>query len=166
MNRILKNLWEIFGETFNELSKDKVPKLSASLAYYIIFSLAPMLLVVISLVEIFLGREVIQGEIYEHLSSFLLMISLVINAVLMVFNERLNQFFPDFTVHIVHGIKFLITFAVISFLFAIIFKVLPDAKIRWRNVIIGSSATALLFPIEEFAISFYLGKSTISSTYG
>jgi membrane protein len=51
-------------------------------------------------------------------------------------------------------------------LFAVIFKVLPDAKIKWRDVIAGAIVTAVLFMIGKFAISFYIGQSDVGSTYG
>jgi len=59
-----------------------------------------------------------------------------------------------------------ITFVVVSSLFAIIFKVLPDAVIRWKDVMVGAMATAVLFMLGKFAISFYIGTSDVGSTYG
>jgi membrane protein len=55
---------------------------------------------------------------------------------------------------------------VISGLFTVIFKILPDAKITWRDSIIGSSITALLFMLGKFLISFYIGRSNLGITYG
>jgi membrane protein len=60
----------------------------------------------------------------------------------------------------------LLTFAVVTLLFAIIFKVLPDARIKWRDVVTGAMVTAVLFMIGKFAITFYIGSSNVSTAYG
>src|SRR5262249_38607741 len=60
----------------------------------------------------------------------------------------------------------LLTFIIITLLFGIIFKVLPDAKIKWRDVLTGAVTTALLFMLGKFAIGFYLGARNIGNTYG
>jgi membrane protein len=59
-----------------------------------------------------------------------------------------------------------ITLAVITIIFGVIFKVLPDAEIKWRDVTFGSLVTAILFMIGKFAISMYIGQSDVGSTYG
>ena len=66
----------------------------------------------------------------------------------------------------IYAINLMITFIVITGLFAIIFKVLPDAKIKWRDVIVGAIVTAILFMLGKFGITFYIGKSNIGTTYG
>jgi membrane protein len=66
----------------------------------------------------------------------------------------------------VYVINLVITFAVTTILFGIIFKVLPDAKIKWKDVIIGSMATAVLFMLGKFGITFYIGSSNIGNAYG
>ncbi|RYG02329.1 MAG: YihY/virulence factor BrkB family protein, partial [Chitinophagaceae bacterium] len=63
-------------------------------------------------------------------------------------------------------VNILITFSVITVLFGAIFKILPDAKIKWKDVLAGAIATAILFMIGKFAISFYISKSNIGSTFG
>ncbi len=65
-----------------------------------------------------------------------------------------------------YALNLLVTFLIITLLFGIIFKVLPDAKIKWRDVIIGAITTALLFMLGKFAIGFYLGARNIGNTYG
>jgi membrane protein len=60
----------------------------------------------------------------------------------------------------------LISFVVITALFALIFKVLPDAKTKWRDIWPGALASGILFMIGKFAISFYIGRSNVGSTYG
>jgi membrane protein len=63
-------------------------------------------------------------------------------------------------------LNFALTFLIISVLFACIFKLLPDAKIKWRHVKVGAFTTALLFMLGRFLISLYLSNSKIDSTYG
>ncbi|HET7899221.1 MAG TPA: YhjD/YihY/BrkB family envelope integrity protein, partial [Flavisolibacter sp.] len=63
-------------------------------------------------------------------------------------------------------VNLVITFFVITTLFAAIFKVLPDAVIRWKDVIVGSMVTAILFMIGKFGITFYISQSNVASTYG
>ena len=63
-------------------------------------------------------------------------------------------------------LEFIISFGVVTGLFALIFKVLPDANVAWRDVWVGSAMTALLFTIGKFAIGLYLGKSDVGSAYG
>jgi membrane protein len=74
--------------------------------------------------------------------------------------------FPHITVFTVYSFNMLLTFLITSFLFAIIFKFLPDAKIRWKHVRAGALTTALLFLIGKFLIGYYLGHSKLSSAYG
>jgi membrane protein len=98
--------------------------------------------------------------------GFLLLVSLVINGIMDAFGNRLVAMFPNIAVVLIYIINLVLTFLVITLLFSIIFKVLPDAKIRWKDVIVGSVATALLFMAGKFGITFYIGKSNIGSTYG
>ncbi len=73
---------------------------------------------------------------------------------------------PDATVTVFYVLNLVLTFLIIWFLFAIIFKVLPDAKIRWKNVSAGALFTALLFMGGKFLITFYIGRSDVGSSYG
>lgn len=242
-----KGLWKVLKQCFNGFIDDKIMKLSASLAYYTIFSMGPLLIVIIYLCSIFFGREAIEGTIYGQIEGFvgsdtakqlqeiiknaslgdkgkaaaivgvitlligattvfaeiqdsindiwgikpkpkkgwlkllvnrllsfsviislgfLLLVSLGISSLVEALSERLANAFPDVTVIIFYIFNLVLSFAVISTLFAVIFKVLPDAKIKWRDVISGSFATAFLFMLGKFAISFYISKSDIGSTYG
>ncbi|MES2517424.1 MAG: YihY/virulence factor BrkB family protein [Bacteroidota bacterium] len=234
-------------EVFSEFSGDNAMKLSASLSYYTIFSLAPMLIVIISVAGIFFGKDAIQGEIYGQIKwlvgaeaakqvqeliknaelsqksgaaaiigtatlligatgvfaeiqdsinfiwslkakpknsyikyltnrflsfsliitlGFLLMVSLLANAFLDIFSTKLSTYFADATIYLFSVINFMVVFAVISALFAVIFKVLPDGKIRWKDTFIGSSVTAILFMLGKSLIGFYLGQSNIGGTFG
>jgi membrane protein len=239
--------WGVLKQTANEFVEHKALKLSASLAYYTIFSLAPMLIVIIALCSLFFGREAIEGRVYNELNEFigktaalqiqevikntsasrnnivatiiglvtlivgatgvfseiqdsinmiwgikvipkrgwvkmlanrvlsfsmvisigfLLMVSLLINAVVAAFNDRLTHYFPHLTLYLFHLVNYLLTFGIITLLFAIIFKVLPDAKIKWKDVTVGAVFTAFLFILGKLAITFYLGKSTLGLAYG
>lgn len=243
----LKNGWPIFKESLGDFIDNKALRMSAALAYYTVFSLAPMLIVIISLCDIFYGREAIEGSIFGHIQQFIgqdaalqveqiirnatisrditwasvvgicalifaatgvfaeiqdsinfiwrlkakpkkgwvklvmnrvlsfsmvvslgfiLLVSLIINSLMDLLSQRLVKLLPGLAVYFAYGINLLVTFLITSFLFAIIFKVLPDARIRWRDVIIGSVTTAVLFMLGKFAIGYYLGKTHISSTYG
>jgi membrane protein len=98
--------------------------------------------------------------------GFILMVSLAVHALVDLLHEKLKTLFDEATVIIFQGLNYVILFSVITTLFAIIFKVLPDAKIRWRDTFIGAAFTAVLFLIGKFLISFYLGNSNIGVTYG
>jgi len=242
-----KGMIEVFKNSFIGFSDDNVTKLSASLAYYTVFSMAPLIILIISLCGLFLGREAVEGKIYAQLAGFigsesaaqlqsmiksaaitgkshlaviigaitllvgattvfaeiqdsinmiwglkpkpkrgwlkfiqnrflsfsviaslgfLLLVSLAVTAVIDGFSQRLRDYFPHVTVVIFYIINVAITLAVVSTIFAVIFKVLPDAKIKWKDVIAGAIATTLLFMLGKFAISFYLSKSNVGSTYG
>jgi len=243
----LKGVWEILKRSVNGIIDHKVFKLSGSLAYYTVFSMAPLLVVIISLCGIFLGKEAAQGEVYAQLNEFLgkdtalqlqdlvkkaaigdkgnvafiigiitlligattvfgdiqdsintiwglkpkpkndwikilqnrvlsfsviislgflLLVSLAVTAILDAFNARLQASFAEVSVIVFYILNQLLTLVVVSLIFAVVFKVLPDAIIKWRDVILGSVVTALLFMLGKFAISFYIGKSNIGSTYG
>jgi membrane protein len=74
--------------------------------------------------------------------------------------------FPELTVIVVYIVNVIITFGITALLFALIFKVLPDARIKWRHVRAGAFTTAILFMVGKFLIGYYLGHSKMSSTYG
>ena len=98
--------------------------------------------------------------------GFLLIVSLVANALMDILNERLTRFFPDTMVYVIYGLNIVLLLAVISLLFAIIFKVLPDGKIKWKDAFVGAFFTSILFLIGKSAIGYYLGNSTLGATYG
>ncbi|MDQ1089694.1 YihY/virulence factor BrkB family protein [Siphonobacter sp. SORGH_AS_1065] len=242
-----KGIWEVLKNTFSGFSDDKVTKLGASLAYYTVFSMGPLMIVIISLCSIFLGREAVEGEIYQQLNgfvgketalqlqeiikkaavsgkttvaaaigigtliigatsvfaeiqdsintiwglkakpkkswlkliqnrflsfsviislAFVLLVSLAVTSVIDVISDRLQARFPDVTVVLFYIVNQLVTFSVISLIFGVIFKVLPDAKIKWKDVRSGAMVTAILFMIGKFAISFYINQSDVGGTYG
>jgi membrane protein len=98
--------------------------------------------------------------------GFLLLVSLAVSAAVEGLSKRLQHIFPDVTVVIFYIINLVISFIVITVLFSVIFKVLPDARIKWKDVLPGAIASTLLFMIGKFAISFYISKSNVGSTYG
>lgn len=247
MKKCLLNIWEIVKESFIDFIDNKAMRMSAALAYYTIFSLAPMLIIIISLCDLFYGKAAIEGSIFSHIQTFvgkdaaaqieqvirnattsnditwasfigiatllfaatgvfaeiqdsinqiwrlkakpkkgwiklilnrllsfsmvvslgfILLVSLIVNSALDLLGQQLLKFLPEIAVHIAYSINLLLTFFTISFLFGIIFKVLPDARIKWKDVLVGSITTAILFMIGKFAIGYYLGRSHVSSTYG
>jgi membrane protein len=246
----LTKAWKIVKQTFSEFVDDNVLKLSAALAYYTIFSLPGLLIIIIWVSDIFYGREAVEGSVYRQITDFvgkdaalqiqetirnasmtsgsnwtavigiitlligatgvfteiqesinqiwhlkakprkgrgwvklitnrllsfsmvitlgfLLLVSLVINSIMDIFLQRIAQSFPDIQVYVVYAFNFVVTFLITAFLFGIIFKVLPDARIKWKDVKAGAMTTALLFMGGRFLISFYLGQSNrITSAYG
>jgi membrane protein len=97
--------------------------------------------------------------------GFLLVVSLVISAVISAITTFSGQWLQDLEVF-VQLINFLISFGVITLLFAMIYKFLPDAQIAWGDVWLGAALTSLLFTIGKIAIGLYLGKSAIASSFG
>jgi membrane protein len=97
--------------------------------------------------------------------AFLLLVSLVLSAATSAFSETLAGMFPGaglvFTL-----VNLIVTFGVVTLLFAMIFKVLPDAKVKWSDVWLGAAFTALLFAIGKELIGLYLGNVAVGSTYG
>ena len=242
-----KGLWRVLKKAGSGFVDDNVMKLSASLAYYTVFSMGPLLIVIIFLCSLFFGREAIEGSIYGQIAGFvgsdtakelqdiiknasiadkgnvaavvgiitliigattvfaeiqdsintiwgikpkpkrgwlkmlvnrllsfsiiitlgfLLLVSLGISYIVEALSHSLARAFPDVTVVLFYIFDLILSLVVISALFAVVFKVLPDAKIKWRDVIAGAVATALLFMLGKFGISFYISSSDVGSTYG
>ncbi len=243
----MRKFWLIVRQAFTEFINDHGLKFSASLSYYTIFSLGPVLLIMISLAGIFFGKDAVEGKIYWQLQGlvgnsaalqiqdiignieqsqmgrsgaifgliilfvgatgvftemqdsinyiwsiktkpgksvikfffdrlisfsliisfgFILMVSLAVHALVDLLHERLQNFFDGATVFIFQGMNYLILFVVIASLFAIIFKILPDAKIRWKDAFVGATFTAVLFLAGKSLIGLYLGNANIGVTYG
>lgn len=243
----LKGTWELLKETFRGFTDDKVTKLSGSLAYYTVFSMGPLLVVIISLCGLFLEREAVEGKIYSVLQGFvgpdtaaqlqdmirnasigdkstvaviiggvtlligattvfaeiqdsinsiwglkpkpkrgwlkmlqnrflsfsvivslgfLLLVSLSVTAIIEGIGAHLQASFPDVTVVVFYIINLVLTLGISMLIFAVIFKVLPDARIRWKDVFFGALVTAVLFLIGKFGISLYISQTKVGSTYG
>jgi len=244
----IKNIWTALKKSGSDIGDYNVTKLSAALAYYTVFALAPMLIVLTSIISIFYGRDATEGQVYGQIKSFvgadaaaqiqeiiknaalspsftfasvvgvialifsatgvfaeiqssinmlwnlktkpkkggilkmlktrllsfslivslgfIALVSLLINALVGLIMDRLQRFLPPETVYLGFIINVVLTLLAVGVLFAIIFKVLPDAKIKWRDVWVGAFATAILFMLGRFGIGLYLNKSHPGSTFG
>jgi membrane protein len=98
--------------------------------------------------------------------GFLFIVSLLVNTLLDAFSQRLSVFFSESTVYLFSAINLGVIWVVMTILFAVIFKVLPDGKVANRDAFMGAGVTALLFMIGKYVIGFYLGQSNISDVYG
>jgi membrane protein len=98
--------------------------------------------------------------------GFILIASLIISTILAVFGNWLTGHFSESWLIILQIINFVLSLIILAFLFALMFKFLPDAKIKWRHVWVGSIVTALLFELGKFALSLYFGKADPGSGYG
>jgi membrane protein len=242
-----KGLWGILKDSFKGFGNDNITKLSGSLAYYTVFSMGPLLVVIISLCSIFLGREAVEGKIFSQLNSFvghdtalqlqqiiknasitgkgrlaaiigiitlligattvfgdiqdsinriwglkpkpkkgwlkllrnrflsfsviaslgfLLLVSLGISAIIEALLDTFQAKYPGVAVIVVYIINLLLTFGITTLIFGVVFKVLPDARIKWRDVMAGAVATSILFMLGKFGISFYISKTHVGTTYG
>lgn len=243
----MRKWWLIFRQAMTEFVADNGLKLSASLSYYTVFSLGPVLIIMISLAGIFFGKDAVRGKLFYQINGlvgneaalqiqdiiqnieqsqsttagvvlgiviliigatgvfaeiqdsinyiwslkakprqgwlkllinrlisfslvvsfgFILMVSLGVHALMDLLQDRLVRFFDSATVVIFQGFNYILLFTIITTLFAIIFKVLPDGSIRWRDSFVGAIFTAILFLIGKFMIGFYLGASNVGATYG
>jgi membrane protein len=243
----MRAFWGILKQASIDFIADHGVKFSAALSYYTIFSIGPVLVIIISLTGIFYGRDAVQGKIYQEINGlvgnsaatqiqdiiqnieksqmstfgaavgvvvlligatgvfteiqdsinfiwsikakpkkgllrilvnrlisfslivsigFLLLVSLIINALVELMHDRLTTIFDDASVYIFQAINYGVLLVVITILFAIIFRVLPDATIKWKDAILGAVFTGVLFLIGKFLIGFYLRFSSIGVTYG
>ena len=239
-------LWGMLKQTFTDWSNDKVPRLGAALAYYTIFAIVPLLVIIIAIIGLVFGQEAAQGYIIDQIAGlvgeqsaaaikdmieranqpstgvvatviavvtllfgasglfgqlqdalnsiwgvepkpdrgiwgmvqdrflsfmavlgtgFLLLVSLVLSAGLSAFGKWFGGWLPAPEL-VLQTLNLVISFGVITVLFAMMFKLLPDARIAWRDVWVGALITALLFTLGKFLIGLYLGKSNVASAYG
>lgn len=98
--------------------------------------------------------------------GFLLLVSLVLTSSLSVLSDWIKEHLPDFLLSVFFVINFITSMGVITLLFALIFKFLPDVNLKWSTVWIGALVTALLFVLGKFLLSIYFGHSNPGSTYG
>ena len=245
---ILRTFWKLLKRSFKQWN-DKDPfRESAIIAYYAIFSLPGLLLVIITLAGYFFGQERISGYLYGQISdaigqntarqlqnvvdaaydadqsfiatvigiatilfgatgvffqlqkslnfiwdvkpdpkksgilqvvmarlfslgmiitiAFLLLISLVISTLLSALSGYIESNWPDYIMVLFQVVNFLVSFAIITFLFALMFKYVPDAKIKWNTVWMGSILTSLLFGLGKTGLGFYFGRANPGSGYG
>lgn len=239
--------YRLIKHTFEGFSNDNAFKLSASLSYYTLFSLAPMILIFLSVVGFFYGQDAIRGQLYGQIDGligkeaalqvqemvqhaqlsgktgfagvvgvimlfigatgvfaeiqdsinliwslkakpkngiikylvnrflsfslivsfgFLFIVSLLVNTLLDAFSQRLSVYFSESTIYIFTVINLGVIWVVMTILFAIIFKVLPDGKVANKDALMGAGVTAMLFMVGKYVIGFYLGQSNISDIYG
>jgi membrane protein len=242
-----KDVWTMTKSSFGQFMENNSFRLAAALAYNTIFSLPPLLLIIIATAGRIWGEEAISGQLDSQLASLvgpeaaseiqkmiknvtltgaggiasaigiatlvltattffvtlqdslnsiwnikvkpensflklardrflsfglilsiglLMLISLVISAVLSFFTDYLQQIFPAIAVIFIHILNLVVSLGFITLLFALIYKFLPDAIIRWKDVWVGSFLTALLFVIGKTGIGWYIGNSEIGSAYG
>jgi membrane protein len=243
----LRKAWHILQNSFKLFRNHDTFTLGAALSYYMVFSIAPMLIIVISVVGMILGPEAAEGEIKEQAQAFLgvkgatelqemikaaykpgensiatiiaivllligattvfdqlratlntiwdvkpqarkpllkffinrlfsfamiaclgflLLISFVIHAALAGFTHRLNRWLPDISVLLIKVAEEAVAFLLTTALFAMVYKFMSDARLRWRSVALGALFTALLFAIGKYLIGLYIGKSNLADAYG
>jgi membrane protein len=98
--------------------------------------------------------------------GFILLASLLVDTILTVSERFLERFFSDYTVYLLQTASFILLIGLLTTVFTTVFKVLPDAKIRWRDVWVGALVTTILFLLGKELIGLYLHSSNWSSTYG
>jgi membrane protein len=98
--------------------------------------------------------------------GFISMVSLVLNSLMDVFSDYLKGYFSYLTVYVFYGVNLLLTLAAVVLLFTVVFKILPDAVIRWRDAFIGAIFTGFLFLLGKLLIGLYLGHSNFGIMYG
>src|SRR5665647_1318317 len=98
--------------------------------------------------------------------SFLLIVSLIVSTLISAFGSWLTTHFSDSFLLILQLLNIGLSFSILAVLFALMFKVLPDARVKWKHVWIGSFVTAFLFEIGKFALGFYFGKANPGTGYG
>ncbi|RYD24177.1 MAG: YihY/virulence factor BrkB family protein [Verrucomicrobiaceae bacterium] len=244
---IVKNRWvDILRRSFADWMEDKALRLSAALAYYSIFSIAPLLVIAIGIAGLAFDREAVSGQLYGELRNyvgaqsaealqsmvqsaskpaqstlaavigfvtllfgasgvfgqlkdalntiwevepkpgtgfmsflrekilnfgmvlvigFLLLVSLALSAAIAGLNHRLDELL-NLPAFVWAAIAFVISLSIVATLFAMIFKVMPDVKVGWRDVWIGAIITAVLFEIGKTGLSWYLGREGTASAYG
>ncbi|PTX43203.1 membrane protein [Christiangramia gaetbulicola] len=246
MWKSIKIFLKLLKKSYQSWEKNGAYAKSATIAYYALFSLPSLLIIVVSIAGYFFGREAVQGRLTGEISEFigedtanavetmienaalsqdstlalifglsmlifgatgvffqlkiamnniwnvaakktnfmrlvldrvislgmvfvlglLLLIAMVISALLKMIAGEVENFFPDITGFMVNIANYGLSFIIITTLFAAIFKLLPDIKIRIRTTYVGAGLTAVLFLLGESAISFYFGQSSPGSVYG
>lgn len=247
MRKKVGTLFRFAKQVIREFAGDNVIKYSASLAYYTVLSLAPLLVIMLTATGFLFGKEAISGQLYEQINKlvgsqaalqiqesiknirlhgnstfattigiivlligatgifgeiqdslnriwglkmimkkawwkvitdrlisfslilslgFVMIVSLVLNAVAAAISGKIVQWLPGLGDSLVFFIDSGISLFITTSLFGAIFKVLPDAKIKWRDVMTGAFITACLFLVGKYAIGYYLGQSNLGSIYG
>ena len=95
-----------------------------------------------------------------------MILTLLFNAAVTAFGKFIGKFIASYSIYFIQVIEGISSFVIAAFLFALIFKILPDAKIGWKDVLIGGLITAIFFTIGKIGISFYIMESNLTSLYG
>jgi membrane protein len=241
----IKKIWSILKGTFSEFGEDNVLRLSAALAYYAMFSIGPLLVIVVGLAGLAFGHESVHKQIEGQLKDmigpsgantissmmaaqkhgtsliativglvallfgaggvfgalqdslntiwevkskpgagiwailrarflsfsmvlgigFLLLVSMALTTFLTAVTGSLGSQLPISEV-LAHALNFIVSFGVITVLFAMIFKYLPDVKVPFRKVWVGAIGTAFLFTIGKYLLGLYLGRASTTSSFG
>ena len=98
--------------------------------------------------------------------GFIMIVSLILNALVSAFGDFLSRYIHHFSVYFIEAAEAVLSFLVATFLFSLMFKLLPDAKIKWKDVLFGGFITAIFFTFGKVAIGYYLGKSNLTTLYG
>jgi len=98
--------------------------------------------------------------------GFLLLISMVVTGLISAFSEWLTRMLPDVAVYIIHIVNFIFSLGIITCIFALIFKILPDVRIQFRTVWVGAFVTAVLFMVAQYGLSLYFSMAKPESAYG
>ncbi|HEY8659898.1 MAG TPA: YihY/virulence factor BrkB family protein [Hanamia sp.] len=98
--------------------------------------------------------------------GFIMAVSLILNALVSAFGKFIGQYIQEYSVYFIQITDVILSFLIANVLFSLMFKILPDAKIKWKDVLFGGFITAIFFTLGKFAIGFYLGQSNFSSLYG
>jgi membrane protein len=244
---LLKNFWSLLKSTYGQWNERDPFSNSATIAYYTIFSLPGLLVIIINLAGYFFGQEAVTNQISAQINDmigtgtakdvesiiakasenkgstlasiigiatllfgatgvfyklqqilnqmwevkpqpkqkflklirdrifsfglilvvgFLMLISLVISAGLSAVRDWVVGYLSESLVIVFRAVDIIVSLGIITLLFAAIYKFLPDARIRWKDVWIGATLTAILFVIAKFALGFYFGNADPASTYG
>ncbi|MGJ5643350.1 YihY/virulence factor BrkB family protein [Formosa sp. S-31] len=107
-----------------------------------------------------------RGFAFILVIGFLLLISLIVSTGISLLNNYIRKLFPDIILYLAYFLDLCISLAIIATLFALMFKYLPDVKIKWRSVWVGGFLTAVLFVLGQSLMGYYFGKSNPGSTYG
>lgn len=97
--------------------------------------------------------------------AFILLVSLTINAIIAAFNQQLESLLGDFSTVLTTLVYLILPLFIITVLFAMIFKYLPDVKLKWKDTWVGAIFTAILFSIGKYLIGFYIGNSQAANLY-
>ncbi|HSV18798.1 MAG TPA: YhjD/YihY/BrkB family envelope integrity protein [Casimicrobiaceae bacterium] len=241
------SLWSMARESASSWVDDFAPSMGAAIAYYTMFSIAPMLLIIIAIAGFFFGREAASEQLYAQIAGlvgddgaraiqglvdsasdpkdgmiatiisvvvlligattvfaelqtdldriwkapaakkdegiwamirgrllslglvvsmgFVMLVSLVISAALSALGSWWGGLFGELE-WLLHLVNLLVSFAVITVMFALMYKILPRVSIGWHDVWIGAAVTALLFTIGKFLVGLYLGKASVASGFG